>query len=174
MTTTKTSSDPTPALVGLGSNVGDRLSWLKFARRRVAALDSTTVTAASAVFETEPEGGPPQARYLNACLALSTRLAPHELLDSLLAIEAAAGRVRSVRNAPRTLDLDVLLFGALAFADSRLTVPHPRFASRAFALVPAAEIAAAWPVPPSDVTVSELAARAGAAGLARAYDEGEW
>jgi 2-amino-4-hydroxy-6-hydroxymethyldihydropteridine diphosphokinase len=174
--TTKTSSrsEGAAALVGVGSNLGDRLAWLRCARERVASLPSTTITARSGVFETEPVGGPPQGRYLNACLAVATALAPLELLDALLGIEAAAGRVRSVPNAPRTLDLDVLLYGSLALSDSRLTVPHPRLAQRPFALVPAAEIAGSWAVPPSDVTVSELARRAGSAGVTRVGGPEDW
>jgi 2-amino-4-hydroxy-6-hydroxymethyldihydropteridine diphosphokinase len=164
----------TPVLIGLGSNVGDRLESLRRARRTIAALAGTRIVAASAVFETDPVGGPPQGAYLNACVAAETTLGPTELLDALLAIEADAGRVRTVRDAPRTLDLDVLLFGDREISLRDLAVPHPRLSGRAFALVPAAEIAAAWKVPPSMETLGAVAARAGVAGVRRFCAPEEW
>jgi 2-amino-4-hydroxy-6-hydroxymethyldihydropteridine diphosphokinase len=172
---TRTSSRTrAPALIGVGSNLGDRLAWLRLARRRVAAFPETKIAAASAVYETEPVGGPPQGRYLNACLAIETGLDPRDLLDALLAVEEEAGRVRSGRDAPRTLDLDVLLFGERELSGERLVVPHPRFARRAFALVPAAEVAAGWRVPPEGRTVGDLAARVGAAGVRRFGGAEDW
>jgi 2-amino-4-hydroxy-6-hydroxymethyldihydropteridine diphosphokinase len=172
---TRTSSRiRTPALIGVGSNLGDRLAALRLARRRIAALPETAIAAASPVFETEPVGGPPQGRYLNACLAVETALEPAALLDALLAIEREAGRTRSGRDAPRTLDLDLLLFGEQVIADDRLAVPHPRFALRAFALVPAAAVAPSWRVPPGADTVGQLAARAGLAGVRRCGAPEDW
>ncbi len=135
------------AVVALGGNVGDRLGFLRFARREAADLFDSEVLAASAVYETAPVGGPPQGPYLNAALLLSTGLTPHALLDALAALEARAGRARDVADGPRTLDLDLLLYGDLQVDDARLTVPHPRFASRAFALLPAADVAPDAPVP---------------------------
>ena len=126
---TRTSSEP--VLIAVGSNVGDRLGWLRMARRRIAALPDTTSTAASAVYETEAVGGPPQGRYLNACIAVETRLTPLVLLGDLLAIEHEAGRVRTGPDEPRTLDLDLLLFGRHEMAGDRLVLPHPRFVRRA-------------------------------------------
>jgi 2-amino-4-hydroxy-6-hydroxymethyldihydropteridine diphosphokinase len=161
-------------LIGLGGNLGDRLAALRLARRRVSALPETRIAAASAIYETEPVGGPPQGRYLNACLAVETAFDPRELLDALVALEEAAGRVRAGRDAPRTLDLDVLLFGEREIAGERLTVPHPRFAQRAFALVPAAEVAAGWRIPPGRETVGEAAARVGSAGVHRFCGEEDW
>jgi 2-amino-4-hydroxy-6-hydroxymethyldihydropteridine diphosphokinase len=161
------------ALIGLGSNVGDRLSWLRLARRRVSGLPGTTILAASPVFETDPVGGPPQGAYLNACLAVRTALAPHALLDAMRAVESDAGRARTVENGPRTLDLDLLLFGERAIADHRLTVPHPRFLQRAFALVPAAEVAGPWRVPGAG-TVASAAAAVPPAGVRRFCAPGDW
>jgi 2-amino-4-hydroxy-6-hydroxymethyldihydropteridine diphosphokinase len=168
----RTSSDP--VLIGFGSNVGDRLSWLRFARRRVAALPATRLVRASSVFEPEPVGGPPQGRYLNACAVVETSLEPHALLAALLAVESEAGRVPGEPNAPRTLDLDVLLFAERELEDARLVVPHPRFRERAFALVPAAEIAGPWRVPPGREDVTALAARVPAAGVARVLGAEGW
>src|SRR5262245_49455574 len=172
----RTSSDSRArhrVLIGLGSNLGDRVSFLRSARRAIAALPETRVLAASAVFETAPVGGPPQGPYLNACLAIETGLEPHALLAELQRIEALAGRVRGERNAPRTLDLDILLFGEAEIEDGRLTLPHPRFPERAFALVPAAEIAAAWRVPRRG-ELAALAARVDRAGVRRAGGEEDW
>jgi 2-amino-4-hydroxy-6-hydroxymethyldihydropteridine diphosphokinase len=148
------------AVVALGGNVGDRLGFLRFARRRAAAFAETNLLAASHVYETAPVGGPPQGRYLNAALLIETALAPHALLDALAAVEAEAGRARDVVDGPRTLDLDLLLYGERRIDDARLIVPHPRFAVRAFALLPAADVAPAAVVPSADGrTVAELLAR---------------
>ena len=161
-------------LIAVGSNVGDRLGWLRMARRRIAALPDTTSTAASAVYETDAVGGPPQGRYLNACIAVETGLTPLVLLGDLLAIEHEAGRVRTGPDEPRTLDLDLLLFGRHEMAGDRLVVPHPRFVRRAFALVPAADVAGAWEVPPGGETVAALAARVPSAGVNRFCGEEGW
>ena len=169
---TRTSSEP--VLIAVGSNVGDRLGWLRMARRRIAALPETTSTAASAVYETDPVGGPPQGRYLNACIAVETRLPPLVLLGDLLAIEHEAGRVRAGPDEPRTLDLDMLLFGRHEIADDRLVLPHPRFVRRAFALVPAADVAGEWQVPPGGDTVAALASRVPSAGVVRFCGEEGW
>jgi 2-amino-4-hydroxy-6-hydroxymethyldihydropteridine diphosphokinase len=174
---TRTSSDgdrALRALIGVGSNLGDRLGWLRFARARIAALPQTRVVASSSVYETDPLGGPPQGPYLNACLVLETRLAPDALATALQGIEARAGRVRTERNAPRTLDLDVLLIGDLVILGERLEVPHPRFRERAFALLPAAEIAPEWAIPTAGATVAEAASRVPPSGVLRTAGEEAW
>lgn len=157
----------TEALIGVGSNLGDRLAWLRFAADRIGSLPGTRVAAASAVYETDPVGGPTQGPYLNACFVLETGLRPRALLSALLAIEAEAGRCREAPNSPRTLDLDVLLLREGPLLEEGLEVPHPRLRSRAFALVPAAEIAGSWEVPPDRETLRALAARASRAGVRR-------
>jgi 2-amino-4-hydroxy-6-hydroxymethyldihydropteridine diphosphokinase len=125
--------------LGLGANLGDRLATLRAAVDDLAALGR--VAARSSVWETEPIGPPPD--YLNAAVALDTALDPDALLDGLLAIEDRHGRVRvGARDAPRTLDLDVLLWEGRILDGPRLVVPHPRLAERLFALEPLAEIAA--------------------------------
>lgn len=132
------------AHIGLGSNLGDRLGHLRAA---VAALGEVgVVTARSSVYETAPVDSPPEAGdFLNAVVALETALDPAALLEALLGIEARQGRTRGgERNAPRTLDLDLLLCGDLVLTgpDGPL-VPHPRLTQRAFVLAPLAEIAPA-------------------------------
>lgn len=108
--------------------------------------------------ETEPVGPPGQERYLNAAAVIATALTPRDLLGRLLAIEASRGRVRPdpVRWGPRTLDLDLLLFGNLTIDEPGLTVPHPRLAERLFVLRPLAEVAGQCTVPGTGRTVMEL------------------
>ena len=120
------------AYVALGSNVGDRDGHLRFARERIAALPDTRVVAASAVEETAPVGGVAQGAYLNQMLAVDTALAPAALLRALQAIEHDAGRTRDVRWGPRTLDLDIVLFGSHRVSDPALRVPHPELPNREF------------------------------------------
>lgn len=130
----------TRAYVGLGSNLGDSLSLLVQAKNRLVQHPLIEVTRCSSVYRSEPvdAAGPD---FLNAVLQLSTSLSAHELLDVLQSIEAEFGRERPYRNAPRTLDLDLLLYGNATINDSRLTVPHPRIDERAFVLRPLSEIA---------------------------------
>lgn len=130
----------TPACVGLGSNLGDSLNLLVQAKNRLAQHPAIEITRCSSVYRSEPvdAAGPD---FLNAVLLLSTSLSAHQLLDVLQSIEAEFGRERPYRNAPRTLDLDLLLFGNEQINDQRLTVPHPRINERAFVLCPLAEVA---------------------------------
>lgn len=134
-------SPPVTAYVALGSNLGDRAAHLAAAAAALAALPGTRLLAVSATFETAPVGPAGQQNYFNAAAALSTSLAPLDLLDRLLAIEQANGRVRRERWGPRTLDLDLLLHGDSVLDDPRLTLPHPRMLERAFVLAPLADLA---------------------------------
>ncbi len=129
------------AFVALGSNLGDRRAHLEAAFVALGALPGTRLIARSALFETPPLGPAGQQDYLNAAAALATTLAPEPLLDALLAIEIARGRVRRERWGPRTLDLDLLLHGDTALKTPRLTLPHPAMLGRAFVLAPLADIA---------------------------------
>ncbi|RIL03040.1 MAG: 2-amino-4-hydroxy-6-hydroxymethyldihydropteridine diphosphokinase [Proteobacteria bacterium] len=145
--------------VSIGTNLGDRAGHLAFALRRLGALPGTRLEALSPVYETDPVGPPPQGPYLNAVASLRTRLAPRALLAALLGIERDAGRDRGVRNAARTLDLDVLLYGDLVLDEPGLVVPHPRLAERAFVLEPLAALAPARVHPLLGETIAALAER---------------
>ncbi len=147
----------TRAYIGLGSNLGDRTRVLRAAIDRLA--HKVTVTAASSVYETAPWGRRDQPPFLNCCVAVDTSLAPRELLALLLGVETELGRTRGEPWGPRTIDLDLLLFGDEAITSADLVVPHPRLIERAFVLVPLAEIAPAARVSPAGPSVREALER---------------
>jgi 2-amino-4-hydroxy-6-hydroxymethyldihydropteridine diphosphokinase len=152
------SSAPERAFVALGSNLGDRRAQLDGALRALRATRGVRVVAASDWVETEPVGGPPrQGPYLNGVVELETTLEPRALLARLLEIERAAGRVRvaGVRDAPRTLDLDLLLHGERRVEEPDLLVPHPRMEERVFVLQPLAQLAPQRRLPGCRLTVRE-------------------
>ena len=128
------------AYIGLGANLGDAPAALRDAVQAVAALPGTQVLQCSALYRSAPVDavGPD---FYNAVVAVCTSLPPHDLLAALQAIETTAGRERPYRNAPRTLDLDILLYGDQVINTPTLLVPHPRLHERAFVLTPLAEIA---------------------------------
>lgn len=130
------------AYIGLGANLGDRAATIDAAVAAIGLLDGVKLLAESALYETEPVG-PPQPRYLNGVLAVQTVLSAPELLRVLLEVERRLGRVRidAERNAPRTIDLDLLLHGESIWREADLEVPHPRLLERSFVLVPLLEIA---------------------------------
>jgi 2-amino-4-hydroxy-6-hydroxymethyldihydropteridine diphosphokinase len=128
------------AFLGLGSNLGDRAANLRTAIVDLEAAGAT-VRAASSVWETEPVDAPGQDWFLNMVVEVEVDETPLALLDILLAIERRAGRKRAERNAPRTLDLDLLVFEDLRVMGPRLCLPHPRMWQRRFVLAPLAEIA---------------------------------
>ena len=138
----RSGANPTPAQtawVGLGANLGDARATLRAAVGLIGGLADTRVLAKSSVYRTAPvdASGPD---FFNAVVEVETRLAPRALLDALLAIERQHGRERPFCNAPRTLDLDLLLYGDEIIATPALTVPHPRMHHRAFVLAPLAEL----------------------------------
>jgi len=131
---------PVTAYVALGANLGDAPAALRQALNDLGTLPHTRLVRASSLYRSAPvdSSGPD---YVNAVAELSTALGPYDLLAGLQQLEQAAGRERPWRNAPRTLDLDILLYGELRLDDPALTVPHPRMLERAFVLLPLAEIA---------------------------------
>jgi 2-amino-4-hydroxy-6-hydroxymethyldihydropteridine diphosphokinase len=128
--------------VALGSNLEDPEAQVRRAFGELAALPDTWVSGRSALYRTAPVGYAGQPPFVNACALVETRLSARALLDSLLAIEKRHGRERGIPNGPRTLDLDIVLYGGAAIDEPGLTVPHPRAHERAFVLAPLVDV---WP-----------------------------
>lgn len=144
------------ALVGLGSNLGESAQILSDAAQALADTPGVHVKSVSSLYYTTPVGGVAQPDYCNQAALLVTSLGPEELLGLLLAIEADFGRTRSVRWGPRTLDLDLLLFGQEVIQTSSLTVPHPRLHERGFVLAPLVELSPEWTHPTKGCTIRQL------------------
>lgn len=119
-------------LIALGSNMGDRRAYLAAARNRLTLLPGTRIEASSRIEETAPLGPVGQGAYLNQMVAVQSALGPHALLRALQAIEASLGRVRRVRWGARTIDLDIVQYGAVRLSEAQLVLPHPGIASRPF------------------------------------------
>ncbi|MCM8823791.1 MAG: 2-amino-4-hydroxy-6-hydroxymethyldihydropteridine diphosphokinase [Candidatus Omnitrophica bacterium] len=126
--------------IGIGSNLGDRLKNIEEAINYLRSTEGVIVEKVSSLIETEPVGGPPQGKYLNGVIKIKTSISPHKLLEILNTIEYRLGRKRGVINGPRTLDLDILLYGDLIIQDKDLTIPHPRMWEREFVIKPLLEI----------------------------------
>ena len=150
-------------VMSLGSNIGDRLGNLQLGVD-ILMSGGLACPAVSSVYETDPVGGPAQDNYLNAVLVANTTMSAHAVLDLAIAAEAAAGRVRTVRFGPRTLDVDVIAYGAETISDAELTLPHPRAHERAFVLAPWLELDPAAALPGRG-TVAELLGAIGNAGV---------
>jgi 2-amino-4-hydroxy-6-hydroxymethyldihydropteridine diphosphokinase len=137
-----------PIYIGIGSNLRDPVEQIRRAFQALAELPASRLTARSSWYRTAPVGGPAgQPDYLNAVAALETLLTPDALLTALQAIENAQERVRAERWGPRTLDLDLLLYGSIIRNDPQLMLPHPRLHQRAFVLYPLHEIAPGLTIP---------------------------
>ncbi|HKD32833.1 MAG TPA: 2-amino-4-hydroxy-6-hydroxymethyldihydropteridine diphosphokinase [Gaiellaceae bacterium] len=151
----------TTAFVGIGSNLGDSESQIASALELLAAEDGVELVAVSTLRETEPVGYLDQPSFLNGAAQVETDLPPRRLLERLLAIEARLGRVRGAgpRFGPRTIDLDLLLYGDETIGEPGLSIPHPRLAERRFALEPLAELAPELEIPglgPVQALLAEL------------------
>lgn len=146
MTETGAPQAPTIAYIGIGGNLGDARATVEDAIARLAALPQTTLLRSSSLYRTAPVDSSGDD-YVNAVAQLATTLPAASLLQALQAIELQHGRERPYRNAPRTLDLDVLLYGQARIASATLTVPHPRMGERAFVLAPLLEIDAEVVIP---------------------------
>jgi 2-amino-4-hydroxy-6-hydroxymethyldihydropteridine diphosphokinase len=167
--------------IGLGSNLGDKAENLRAALRILSggqpsvsprghtglspSAPAITLLAVSSLYRTDPVGYLDQDWFLNAAVCVETQLSPRELLIRLLAIESDLGRVRTVRNGPRTIDLDILLWGDLVLREDDLVIPHPRLHERLFVLEPLAEIAPGVRHPVLGISIGEcrtaLSARTG-------------
>ncbi len=147
----------TECAIALGSNQGDSLNILENSLNNLNQIPGINLQATSSWYQTKPVGTKePQADYLNGCALLSAAQTPEELLAILQATEIQFGRTSKGDLQPRTLDLDLLLYGDLVLNTPNLTLPHPRMAERAFVLVPLAEIAADWIEPVSGMTIAKL------------------
>lgn len=147
------------AFVGIGSNLGEREALVRQALDEIAKLPDTTLVRASSLYDTEPVGEIEQPRFLNAAVMLDTELTARQLLWNLQRIEALLGRVRTQRWGPRTMDLDLLLYGDLVIDEPELHLPHPELARRAFVLVPLVELDPSLRHPVSGLTVVQMLAR---------------
>ena len=157
---------PVTAVIALGSNLDDPEAHVRCGFAEIAELADTWVTARSPLYRTEPVGYADQPAFVNACARVDTRLAPRALLDGLLAIERRHGRVRDIPNGPRTLDLDIVLYGGATIEEPGLSVPHPRAHERAFVLAPLVDV---WPeaVIPGHGSARALLERTANAGIER-------
>jgi 2-amino-4-hydroxy-6-hydroxymethyldihydropteridine diphosphokinase len=138
---------PATAFIALGSNLDDPAAQVRAGFAALAALPGTRLVARSSLYRSAPVGYKDQPDFINATACIITTLAPRALLNALLMIEREHGRVREFHNAPRTLDLDLLLYDNLQYHEEGLTLPHPRLHERAFVLAPLAEIAPTLSVP---------------------------
>ena len=135
------SAAPVMACLALGANLGDAVATVQQALRDVAGLPETQLVKASSLYRSAPyEAQGPD--FINAVALVQTQLSPHALLHALQALELQSGRERPYKNAPRTLDLDLIFYGDVALTTPELTLPHPRWQARAFVLQPLAEV---WP-----------------------------
>ncbi|MDP8977406.1 MAG: 2-amino-4-hydroxy-6-hydroxymethyldihydropteridine diphosphokinase, partial [Actinomycetota bacterium] len=158
------------AFLGLGSNLGDRLGYLQDAVDLLELDARTRVDAVSGVYETEPVGGPEQGPYLNMAVRVATRRSPHRLLGVCARIESRLGRARpgqggGQRWGPRTVDLDILLYGRRRVRRPDLVIPHPRLCERAFALIPLIEVAPGMALPDGTSLAAALARLAPVQGV---------
>lgn len=148
---------PEKVYLGVGSNLGDRANLLLKAKSLLSKFPKSRFIRSSSVIETEPVGGPPQGKYLNAVWEIETSLSPREFKEKLREIEDQLGRKRAaLANAPREIDLDVLFFGNQIINEEQLKIPHPRLQERLFVLEPLAEIAPDLKHPILNQPVKEL------------------
>ncbi|NWK84882.1 2-amino-4-hydroxy-6-hydroxymethyldihydropteridine diphosphokinase [Staphylococcus sp. GSSP0090] len=144
------------AYLGLGSNVGDRLAQLETAISILNDKDGITVTQTSLIYETDPVGYVDQPQFLNQCIEIQTTLNPKALLKACLDTEQQLHRVRDIRWGPRTLDVDILLYGNQIINEAELIVPHPRMLERSFVLIPLNDIATHVIEPNSNKEIGHL------------------
>ncbi len=147
------------AYLGLGSNLGNRMAFLRSGRDTLVDQPGIVLIRAAGVYETEAVGGPPEnPLFLNTVLQIDTSLEPQQLLATCMAVEEEFGRSRPVRWSPRTLDIDILFYADQVICEENLTTPHPRLQERAFVLAPLREIAPDLRHPLLEQTITALAA----------------
>jgi len=152
------------AYLGLGSNLGNRMAFLRSGRDTLVDQSGIVLIRAAGVYETKAVGGPPESPlFLNTALQIETSLDPPQLLATCMAVEDEFGRSRPVRWSPRTLDIDILFYADQVICEESLTIPHPRLQERAFVLAPLREIAPDLRHPLLEQTITALAA--GCAGV---------
>lgn len=156
----------TPAYIALGANLKRPVDQVRAGIEELAMLPNTRLAGVSSLYRSAPVGYLDQPEFVNAVACIETALPPRALLDALLEIERRFGRVREFPNAPRTLDLDIALYGDAEVQEPGLTIPHPRLSERAFVLVPLAEIAPDAVIPGRG-SVRDLLAGVDVASLAR-------
>jgi 2-amino-4-hydroxy-6-hydroxymethyldihydropteridine diphosphokinase len=154
----------------LGSNLDDPAAQIRRAMQSLAAMPETRLVRRSALYRNPPAGYLDQPEFINAVAGIETGLAPRDLLEQLLAIERVHVRMRDFPNGPRTLDLDILLYGEQTVREPGLTIPHPRMLERAFVLVPLAEIAPDAVVPDAG-RIADLVRRVDVSGMIKIPDE---
>jgi 2-amino-4-hydroxy-6-hydroxymethyldihydropteridine diphosphokinase len=144
------------AYLGLGSNIGERISYIEKALAEIIKIENTKITRSSSIYETEPWGISEQEDYLNSAVEIETSLEPEVLLKKLKSIEKIIGRTESKRWSEREIDIDILFFGNEIIENEFMKVPHPQIESRKFVLIPMNEIAPDLIHPVFKKTVSEL------------------
>jgi 2-amino-4-hydroxy-6-hydroxymethyldihydropteridine diphosphokinase len=160
--------------LGLGSNLGDRVSYLRAALDLLIASGEVAIRAVSSLYETAPMHIADQPAFLNGAVEVQTGLSPLALLHLLKETEQAVGRVQRVRYGPREVDLDILLYDDITVRNHELTIPHPRLAERAFALVPLKEIAPGLLLPGTGASLASLIPAALALGSVDLVQGPEW
>ena len=146
------------AYLGLGSNLGNRMAFLRGGRDALTSNPGIELVRAAGIYETKAIGGPPEnPKFLNSVLEIETSLDAHKLLETCLAVEDEFGRTRPARWAPRTLDIDILFYDDQVICEETLIIPHPRLHERAFVLAPLLEIAPDFKHPLLDRTITEIA-----------------
>jgi 2-amino-4-hydroxy-6-hydroxymethyldihydropteridine diphosphokinase len=155
------------ACIGLGSNIGDREQYLLQAIQMLHEDPSINVIRCSSIYETEPVGYVDQASFLNMAVTVTTELSPQSLLHRMHEIEQSLGRTRDIHWGPRTIDLDLLLYGQLSMATPELTLPHPRMLERPFVLIPLIEMRGELSIPGCVSGFSELEKLDGKEGVKR-------
>ncbi|KMY46137.1 2-amino-4-hydroxy-6-hydroxymethyldihydropteridine pyrophosphokinase [Bacillus sp. FJAT-27916] len=144
------------AYIGLGTNLGDRESYLMNAIEELSSHPSNRITAVSSIYETNPWGYEEQGKFLNMVICLQTELSPQDLLACCMYVEKKLGRKREIRWGPRTIDLDILLYNQENIVTENLIIPHPRIMERAFVAIPLVELDKDITLPNMDKPVREV------------------